>query len=60
MKRACLYQTQKVRDKFLCELERSGNPRSELSLRNPRSEFHTVGEILKSIATKTEVVINIL
>jgi hypothetical protein len=41
MKRAWLYQTQKVRDKFLCE-------------------FHTVGEILKSIATKTEVVINIL
>jgi hypothetical protein len=41
MKRACLHQTQKVMDKFLCELERSGNP---------RSEFHPVGEILKSIA----------
>jgi hypothetical protein len=60
VKRACLYQTQKAMYLFLCELERSGNPRSELSLRigaqrksvkrNPRNEFPTVGEILKSIA----------
>jgi hypothetical protein len=50
MKRACLYQTQKTMDKFLCEL----------SLRNPRSEFHTVGEVLKSIAANTKIVINVL
>jgi hypothetical protein len=26
---------------FIGELERSGNPRRESSLRDPRSEFHT-------------------
>jgi hypothetical protein len=51
MKRACLYQRKMTMSKFLCELERSGNP---------RSEFHTVGERLKSIAVNTKVVINVL
>jgi hypothetical protein len=58
MKRVCLHQTRKLMDIFLCELERSGNPRSELSLRNPRREFHPVGSLVKRTAVYMRFVIN--
>jgi len=36
---------------------RSGDPRRESSLRDPRSEFHTVGKRLKVTTRNTQIVV---
>jgi len=42
---------------YFGESERSGDPRSESSLRDPRSEFHTVGKRLKVTTRNTQIVV---